>query len=100
MVCSVAKVVPVPVLTVMFAVPPFSAIDASSTEKTSAGTPSSSVMVSVCCDPMSTDDLEALINMVSSASWMRSSTPVTVTVTLDACAPEPAGSASVFEPMV
>ena len=45
MVCSVAKVVPVPVLTVMFAVPPFSAIDASSTEKTSAGASSSSVMV-------------------------------------------------------
>ena len=91
MVWSVAKVEPVPVLTVTVEVPPSSAIDSGSTESTSAGAASLSPMVIATVPAMPTLLEPGLPDSVrvSSGSSMVSSVGVRVNVAVALVAPAP-----------
>ena len=85
------------VLTVTVEVPPASAMRALFTDTdASAGAASSSVMVTVCCEPMVVLLCEAVISTVSASSSKASCTAVTVAVT----EVEPAASVRLSELMV
>ena len=80
MVCSAAKAV-APVLTVSVEAPAASAMVALFTDTDSDGAASSSVMVTLSCEPMAAPLCEAVISTVSASSSMMSCTAVTVAVT-------------------